>query len=132
MLGLLLEHTLRYFLHHRSSFLLRSGKEGKLRKSPKYWGETEDNPEALGDYVEEMERISNIISSCAANECVIRMGWGSGFRFMTGDWQGNMTEDDYCRLVKSIRPKHPEDLIFPKTTRFINGGMPLGFIKMSF
>lgn len=97
-----------------------------------YWDKKQDNPEALGDYVEEMERISNIIGNCAANECVMRLGWGSGFRFMTGDWHNEMTYDDYYRLVKSLRPKHPEDLVFPKTTRFINGGMPLGFVKMSF
>ena len=97
-----------------------------------YWDDNQGNPDALGDYVDEMQRISDIINSCAANECVLRMGWGSGFRSMTGDWHGAMNEEDYSRLVKSIRPKHPEDLVFPKTTRFVTGGMPLGFIKMSF
>ena len=97
-----------------------------------YWTDTENNPDALGDYVEEMERIDSIIDSCNTNECVLRLGWGSGFRSMTGDWHGAMNEDDYYRLVKSIRPRHPEDLTFPKTTRFVTGGMPLGFIKLTF
>ena len=97
-----------------------------------YWNDKQNNPEALGDYVDEMERVFNISQSCVANECVIRVGWGSGFRSMTGDWHGAMTDDDYYRLIKSLRPKHPEELVFPKTTRFIKNGMPLGFLKMSF
>lgn len=97
-----------------------------------YWDNEQGNPSALGEYVDEMDRIFNIIDNCAPNECVLRLGWGSGFRFMTGDWHSAMTDDDYYRLVKSIRPRHPEDLVFPKTTRFVSGGMPLGFIKLSF
>lgn len=98
----------------------------------KFWDETVGNPEALSDYVPEMERVQSIADSCAKNECVIRLGWGSGFRSMTGDWHGEMNEDDYFRLIKSLRPKHPEDLTYPKTTRFIKGGKPLGFLKLSF
>lgn len=95
-----------------------------------YWNDDADNPEALGDYVEEMDRVLAISQSCNDRECVLRLGWGSGFRSMTGDWHGAMTEEDYERLVKSLRPRHPEDLVFPKTTRFIKGGMPLGFVKV--
>lgn len=97
-----------------------------------YWLDKEGNPDALGDYVDEMQRIESIIEDCSTSECVLRLGWGSGFRSMTGDWHGTMTDDDYYRLVKSIRPRHPEDLVFPKTTRFVTGGMPLGFVKLSF
>lgn len=95
-----------------------------------YWIEKANNPDALGDYVEHLENILDIISTCSAQECVLRLGWGSGFRFMTGDWHGAMTEDDYDDLVRSLRPKHPDDLIFPKTIRLISGGTPLGFIKL--
>jgi CRISPR-associated protein Csm5 len=97
-----------------------------------FWGESQGNPEALSDYVEEMERIQSIATDCAQNECVIRLGWGSGFRSMTGDWHGSMDQEEYYRLVKSLRPKHPDDLTYPKTMRFIRGGKPLGFIKLSF
>jgi CRISPR-associated protein Csm5 len=103
-----------------------------LQEEITYWNDKQGNPQALGDYVEQMERVFNIAQSCAANECVIRVGWGSGYRSMTGDWHAAMTDDDYYRLVKSMRPKHPEDLIFPKTTRFVRNGVPLGFLKMSF
>jgi CRISPR-associated protein Csm5 len=114
-------------------FPLINNQTGRLVEDEiNYWDEKEGNPEALGDYVDEMQRICDIINTCAANECVLRLGWGSGFRSMTGDWHGAMNDEDFYRLVKSIRPKHPDDLVFPKTTRFVAGGMPLGFVKMSF
>lgn len=97
-----------------------------------YWDETVGNPDALADGVQEMERVAAIANACAANECVVRVGWGSGFRSMTGDWHGAMTDEDYDQLLKAIRPKHPLNLIFPKSMRFVSGGTPLGFIKLSF
>ena len=96
-----------------------------------YWTDSADNPEALGDYVTELETILSQTEACREGECVLRLGWGSGFRSMTGDWHGAMSDNDYDRLVKSLRPRHPEDLVFPKTTRFIASGIPLGFIKLS-
>jgi CRISPR/Cas system CSM-associated protein Csm5 (group 7 of RAMP superfamily) len=102
-----------------------------LNDEIQYWEEKAGNPEALGNTVEEMQRIADIASACAANECVLRIGWGSGFRFMTGDWHGAMTDDDYERLLKSVRPRHSVDLIFPKSMRFVKGGMPMGFVKLT-
>ncbi len=97
-----------------------------------FWDDKEGNPTVMGIYVDEMLKIQEAIDTCTKNECVLRIGWGSGFRSMTGDWHGIMNDDDYFNLIKSLRPKHPEDLMFPKTTRFIKGGMPLGFIKLSY
>ncbi len=96
-----------------------------------YWEETAGNPEQLEDFVEEMEKILAAIEACQPNECILRTGWGSGFRSMTGDWHGAMTDDDYERLLKSVRPRHSVDLIFPKSMRFVAGGVPLGFVKLS-
>lgn len=96
-----------------------------------YWVESADNPECIGSYVDEMIEIRNEIKSCSETECVLRVGWGSGFRFMTGDWHGEMNDSDYDLLVKSLRPRHPVDLIFPKTMRIVDGGTPLGFVKLS-
>ena len=97
-----------------------------------YWKDTAGEPDALGDYIEKLDDVLTIANSCATNECVLRFGWGTGFRNMTGDWHGAMLDDDYYDMVKSVRPKHPDDLVFPKTTRFVTGGTPLGFVKLSF
>ncbi|NUQ23434.1 MAG: type III-A CRISPR-associated RAMP protein Csm5 [Saprospiraceae bacterium] len=96
-----------------------------------YWDDTAGNPDALGDGLEEMERISDIGSAFAPNECLIRIGWGSGFRSMTGDWHGAMRDDDYDQLIKSLRPKHPIDLVYPKSMRMVSDGTPLGFVKLT-
>lgn len=97
-----------------------------------YWKNTEDSPTALGDYLEHLDNLLTKVLTCNLNECILRLGWGTGFRNMTGDWHGAMHDDDYYDMVKQVRPRHPEDLVFPKTTRFVNGGVPLGFLKMSF
>jgi CRISPR-associated protein Csm5 len=96
-----------------------------------YWDNKAQNPEALGDYLDEMNLILESIQNCTETECVLRLGWGSGFRSMTGDWHMEMTDNDYYDMVKSIRRGHPADLVFPKTTRFVKGGVPLGFLKLS-
>lgn len=96
-----------------------------------YWLDKADNPEAIGDYVSKLEALVSIIDSCKHNECVLRIGWGTGFRSMTGDWNELLPDEHYFQLIKSLRPKHPTNLIFPKTTRIISGGIPLGFVKLS-
>ena len=96
-----------------------------------YWTESAHNPTDLGDYVTVMQDMRDAIDACGEQECILRVGWGSGFRFMTGDWHGAMTDEDYGNLVQSLRPKHPEDFIFPKTIRYIADGTPLGFVKLT-
>ena len=96
-----------------------------------FWKEKISEHDVIANYTDQLERIVNISKNCERNECILRIGWGSGFRSMTGDWQGSMNDEDYLRLVKTLRKNHPEDLLFPKTTRLIAGGVPLGFVKLS-
>jgi CRISPR/Cas system CSM-associated protein Csm5 (group 7 of RAMP superfamily) len=88
-------------------------------------------PDGFEDYLDEMKALLVAIDACGEKECVLRVGWGSGFRSMTGDWQGAMNDDDYDDLVNSLRSRKYEGLMFPKTTRFVGTGVPLGFIKLS-
>lgn len=101
-----------------------------LEDEIEYWESTAGNPEELENFTDELKRVYDIAIACQRNEFVVRIGWGSGFRFMTGDWHGLMTDEDYDTLLKSLRPKHPVNLIFPKSMRFIAGGIPLGFAKI--
>lgn len=96
-----------------------------------YWTEKADPPHGFEDYVSEMERMLEQTKNCADNECVLRLGWGSGFRSMTGDWHGAMYDDDYDALVNSLRSRKYEGLMFPKTVRFSGSGTPLGFLKLT-
>lgn len=101
-----------------------------IEEDIQYWNEKQDNPEPLGNYVEEMQQILAETTQCDKNSCILRLGWGSGFRAMTGDWHAEMTDNDYYSMVRSLRPKHPDNLVYPKSMRFIKGGKPLGFIKL--
>lgn len=96
----------------------------------KHW-KGEGEPDVLGCYLEELEKIVATTQKCGPNECVIRLGWGTGFRNMTGDWHINMTDDDYYELIRKLRPRHPEDMAYPKSFRILTGGTPLGFVKLT-
>jgi CRISPR-associated protein Csm5 len=97
-----------------------------------FWRDGEKNPELLGDFVDKLEEILNIIKNIKqGKEAVIRIGWGTGFHSMTGGWTNLLDDEFYYALVKSVRWKHPDNLLFPKTMRFISGGEPLGFVKLS-
>jgi CRISPR-associated protein Csm5 len=96
----------------------------------KHWMK-EAVPDSLGCYLEVLQKMVDATNKCASNECVIRLGWGSGFRNMTGDWQIQMTDEDYYELLRKLRPRHPEDLVYPKSFRILADGTPLGFVKLT-
>jgi CRISPR-associated protein Csm5 len=96
-----------------------------------FW-KNQDTPDGFQDFVTEMEVILAATQACGEHECIIRVGWGSGFRSMTGDWHAAMDENDYENLISSLRPRKYEGLMFPKTTRFTDRGVPLGFVKLSY
>lgn len=96
-----------------------------------YWTTKADPPEGFDDYIPELEHLLDVTDKTAENECVIRLGWGSGFRSMTGDWHSEMHDDDFYALVNSLRSRKYEGLLFPKTVRFSGEGVPLGFVKLS-
>lgn len=101
-----------------------------LEAELKFWKVTEGAPAVLGTYIDHIERLINTAKDCADNSCVLRLGWGTGFLSMTGNWHTEMTDDNYFDLVAQLRPTHDETLQYPKTTRMIAGGEPLGFVKI--
>lgn len=115
---------------HRLFPLINAHTKDIVKREIKYW-EEEGNPQAIGNYLEELGKIIKEIDNCDEKSCVIRLGWGTGYRTMTGAWDSKLPDDIYYDLIKSLRPKHPETLVYPKTTRLLEGGVPLGFIKLS-
>lgn len=112
-------------------FSLVNAFTGRLVSDEISFWQKEEMPEGFEHFLDEMERILAIVEACSENECVLRVGWGSGFRSMTGDWHGAMHDDDYDSLVNSLRSRKYEGLMFPKTVRFSGAGVPLGFVKLS-
>jgi CRISPR-associated protein Csm5 len=95
-----------------------------------YWVD-QGEPDALGFYIDKMRDICDKIKYLRPDECILRMGWGTGFRNMTGDWHINMTDDDFYSLINNLRPRHPEDMAYPKSMRILKDGTPLGFLKIN-
>ncbi len=109
-----------------------------LNDELEFW-QNEDNPIALGDYVEHLQEIASITNNCSETECVMRVGSGSGWDFMTGAWprgkdnNGNyiLKDPTWKKLKRDLRRgNYPDAVPFPKTRKLIQGGIPFGFIKL--
>ena len=95
-----------------------------------YWTEKAGAPTVLGSYIEEMQLVLDQLNQLDENSCILRLGWGTGFRNMTGDSNMDMQDDDFYDLVAQLRPSHDETIMFPKTTRMVAGGKPLGYVAV--
>ncbi len=102
--------------------------------------EDEGNPEAIGDLLEVLHELRGLVKGVNENSCVLRVGAGSGWEFMTGAWSndkdvhGEFILDDrtWQRLKSALRRRHYSgDILFPKTRKIIDEGLPLGFVKIS-
>jgi len=84
------------------------------------------------EYLKVLINLEKIAKDLPSDSCMVRVGFGGGFTSMTGDWQTDyMTEDDYGELVYSLRHPKYEGLLFPKTRKFTQDSLQLGFIKFS-
>lgn len=85
-------------------------------------------------YVDAMKEMLCIVNECRSNECVLRVGQASGWRFTTGAWTETLKEFD--DIIPMARPKNKEkyrNYVFPKSRR-IAGGKEytlLGFVKLT-
>jgi CRISPR type III-A-associated RAMP protein Csm5 len=104
-----------------------------------FW-EDNENPLAIGDYVTHLEHIKQAIGNCDEDACVIRVGASNGWEFMTGGWANGtdnigdyiLEDNTWTDLKRSLRRgNYPDSVTFPKTRKMIEGGMPLGFVKLS-
>lgn len=100
-----------------------------------YWGSRENNDFSgkVAIYMKKIKEILSAVNQCAeGKECVLRVGHGSGWRFITGAWTEEL--DNFHSLVVPIsRPKNfkYESYDFPKTRRVDNECELLGFVKLS-
>lgn len=100
-----------------------------------YWQErqNDDDTGKVSLYIEKIQGMLEQTQSCEAEkECVLRIGHGSGWRFITGAWAENL-DNFYSVVVPVSRPKNfkYEQFDFPKTRRVDDECELLGFVKMS-
>ncbi len=104
-----------------------------------FW-DNEGEPEVIEQYLDHLEALESIIKGSDGTSCVLRMGAGSGWDYMTGGWlYGRDNNGDYIledRTWKTIKGnlrnnKYDSKTIFPKTRKLIKGGLPMGFVELS-
>mgnify|MGYP003292235894 FL=1 len=100
-----------------------------------YWKERSDRDDSdkVECYLEKIESIKNEAQNCGkGKECVLRIGHGSGWNFITGGWARDL--DNFESLVVPVsRPNNQNysEYDFPKTRRVDDVCELLGFVKLS-
>jgi len=86
------------------------------------------------DYIEALE---NLLETCklsiSGTEAVVRCGFGSGWKSITGEWQDHLlTGNDFrdLRIHVQSNKHYPADWPTPKTRKLTAGGLPFGFLKL--
>lgn len=100
-----------------------------------YWKDRKNSDDSgkVSEYIDKMEEILDIAKKCQSDkECVLRIGHGSGWRFITGAWTEDF-ENFFSLVVPVSRPKNLnyEQYDFPKTRRVDDACELLGFVKLS-
>ncbi len=96
-----------------------------------------DLPKGATFYVEELEKM---LGKLADNECIIRVGFGTGYLNMTGGWPeeqwSNVVGIDYQKEMADLaegvrRTGRYNSFALPKSRKMTMGGVPLGFLKLT-
>lgn len=102
-------------------------------KEIEYWKKKNERYEGADEYIESLQVILNNIKNCReGTECVLRIGHGSGWRFITGAWSEDLPnfKDKIIPLIRNKKMYYGYD--FPKSRRIReNKSKPIGFVKLS-
>ena len=108
---------------------------GLLESEIEYWEDrkADDDANKVSLYIDKITKVLKQSESChKGKECVLRIGHGSGWRFITGAWTEYL-ENFYSVVVPVSRPKNDKYVKydFPKTRRVDDECKLLGFVKLS-
>lgn len=85
------------------------------------------------DYIEDLKTLLEEINSCEEGKsCVLRIGHGSGWRFITGAWTERL-DNFYPDIPNAARPKNHiySEYDFPKSRRVDEDCEALGFVRLT-
>lgn len=94
-------------------------------------------PNGAAAYLDELKRF---LPKLPENECVIRVGFGTGYLNMTGGWPihqwhnlpGVEYQQEMADLGGAVRHrKGYEGFALPKSRKMVLGGVPLGYLKLT-
>lgn len=84
------------------------------------------------EYIEKMNEVLSVIKDCESDECVLRIGHASGWRFITGAWTESLPNFE-TDVVNAARPGNNykySNYDFPKSRRTDSDTDLLGFVKL--
>lgn len=96
-----------------------------------YWKGVEKT--GAEDYIEVMQEILEEITLCKNGEsCILRIGYGSGWRFITGAWTERL-DNFHPDIVDKARPSNYryDEYDFPKSRKIDEDSDILGFVKLT-
>lgn len=106
-----------------------------LRDEIEYWKErkSDNDSNKVSVYIEKISNVLSIVEKCVEEkECVLRIGQGSGWRFITGAWTEDLENFDDLVVPLSRRDNYKYiGYDFPKTRRVDDQCELLGFVKLS-
>ena len=112
--------------------LINTYSESLVSSEIDIWTDLTDRYSGADEYIENMQSILEEIKQCRkGKECVLRIGYGVGWRFITGGWSEELS--NFNEVVSASRPNNNryEEYDFPKSRRLDNDGDILGFVKLS-
>ena len=98
-----------------------------------FWQDYSEDHTGAEEYIKVLTRLLRKIEACKTNQCILRIGHGSGWDFITGAWTKSLNNFE-TDVVPAARPKnyHYEEYPFPKSRRLDAVSDVLGFVKLSF
>lgn len=129
------EKLLRAINRHTQRLLEEELRFWEEQKKRDYYHIDEDEEQKALDYY--IKKIGGLLQNCrscrSGEEAILRVGYGSGWRFMTGGWIDKECDmwDDVATTVRQDWKSHKYDKYdFPKTRR-IGFAPPFGFVKLT-
>lgn len=108
-----------------------------LKSEIDYWEERAEDHNAMNvdKYIKNIKKIKDYAIECASGKksCILRIGHGSGWRFITGAWPEKLKIFD-SDIVRKARPKNDKlysQYEFPKTRRVDDECELLGFVRLT-
>lgn len=124
------------FLDEKELFkIINNHTKRLIDKEIEFWKE-QDNIDfnVFEDYLQNLKDLKETADNCKDNEAVLRIGFGSGWNFITGAWSTDeeiMNDFDYERFLSQVRKKkYGDNVPFPKTRMIADNGDLFGFVKL--
>ncbi len=95
--------------------------------------ETADLPQEADGMLDHLTELRNKAQKFDDNTCLVRVGFGTGYRNMTGDWVRKLADDDaYSAIHDEIRRDAYFDYPLPKSRKFMFDGQFMGYLQLQF